>query len=355
MQCPACRYDNRAAARFCRSCGVSLAAPQQSTAAAPSVPALSPARAGRVLDTSPPKMGSPAPSAKATVRSELTSSSPQAPRRIRETPAATSPPIAPAALPRAVPTVAEARGSRFESWWLLLVIFGIALLAGTVYMATQARRTDARTSAAVGIQKAEPTPSESEIATSPVAASPPSSQQAFKESNPSAVEPANTAPAPDRPVEASRSTETPFPAPPTGSSPDSVRPALGKGMDPPQVNVERRSTPGERRVAAIPEGGASDRRPRATLSTPPSRETAPPASATTPQVTSVPEPDPTPAPAGQPWLVALRGETERCATMKFLQRIVCVEKAKFKHCNPNRWNTVADCAVHRPDTEPGTQ
>jgi hypothetical protein len=52
------------------------------------------------------------------------------------------------------------------------------------------------------------------------------------------------------------------------------------------------------------------------------------------------------APAGgQAWLIALRSKLAACEQMSFFERVACREKARWSHCAPDHWNTVAECKV----------
>ena len=45
----------------------------------------------------------------------------------------------------------------------------------------------------------------------------------------------------------------------------------------------------------------------------------------------------------QVWLAALRSDLQKCEGESVFSRPFCKEKAKFKHCRPNRWGTVDEC------------
>ena len=45
----------------------------------------------------------------------------------------------------------------------------------------------------------------------------------------------------------------------------------------------------------------------------------------------------------QVWLAALRSDLQKCEGESVFSRPFCKEKAKFKHCRPNRWGTVEEC------------
>lgn len=47
--------------------------------------------------------------------------------------------------------------------------------------------------------------------------------------------------------------------------------------------------------------------------------------------------------AGRPWLVALRTDLRKCDAESIFVQPFCREKAKFKHCDPDRWGTVTEC------------
>lgn len=58
---------------------------------------------------------------------------------------------------------------------------------------------------------------------------------------------------------------------------------------------------------------------------------------------------PPPAPGPEPqraWLTALKADLAVCDGKSFFPRIACREKARWKHCAPERWNTVPECEVN---------
>ena len=55
------------------------------------------------------------------------------------------------------------------------------------------------------------------------------------------------------------------------------------------------------------------------------------------------------APGAEPqraWLTALKADLAVCDGKSFFPRIACREKARWKHCAPERWNTVPECKVN---------
>ena len=48
-------------------------------------------------------------------------------------------------------------------------------------------------------------------------------------------------------------------------------------------------------------------------------------------------------PGGRPWLSALRTDLRKCEAESIFTQPFCREKAKFKHCDPDRWGTVTEC------------
>jgi ribosomal protein L40E len=47
--------------------------------------------------------------------------------------------------------------------------------------------------------------------------------------------------------------------------------------------------------------------------------------------------------AARPWLTALRTDLRKCEAESVFTQPFCREKAKFKHCEPDRWGTVNEC------------
>lgn len=45
----------------------------------------------------------------------------------------------------------------------------------------------------------------------------------------------------------------------------------------------------------------------------------------------------------QVWLTALRSDLRKCEGESVFTRSICREKAKYRHCRPNRWGTVEEC------------
>jgi hypothetical protein len=45
------------------------------------------------------------------------------------------------------------------------------------------------------------------------------------------------------------------------------------------------------------------------------------------------------------WQTAMQRELEICRQGNFFERVVCTEKARWKHCAPDRWNTIPECAA----------
>lgn len=43
------------------------------------------------------------------------------------------------------------------------------------------------------------------------------------------------------------------------------------------------------------------------------------------------------------WLGALRQEMDACGQHGFLRRVVCTERARWRHCAPDRWGTAGEC------------
>lgn len=87
-----------------------------------------------------------------------------------------------------------------------------------------------------------------------------------------------------------------------------------------------------------------------------SNATAP--KAATPAQSSPPAPSPapvtptTPAQPAKPsaaWLEALRSDLAACQSQGLLTRVVCQERARWRHCDPARaWGTVPECPGTRP-------
>lgn len=57
--------------------------------------------------------------------------------------------------------------------------------------------------------------------------------------------------------------------------------------------------------------------------------------------------------AAQPsWREQLRSEIEACRGLSIFKRGFCMDKAKFKHCYPDRWDSVPECAsTHAPQRD----
>jgi hypothetical protein len=74
---------------------------------------------------------------------------------------------------------------------------------------------------------------------------------------------------------------------------------------------------------------------------------APPAASPTPNVTaSIAPPAVSRAAAAViGWQTAMHRELEICRQGKIFKRVVCTEKARWKHCAPDRWNTIPECAA----------
>jgi hypothetical protein len=47
------------------------------------------------------------------------------------------------------------------------------------------------------------------------------------------------------------------------------------------------------------------------------------------------------------WQRELSAELEVCGKQGFFERLACTEKARWKYCSPNRWNTVKECALNK--------
>jgi len=45
------------------------------------------------------------------------------------------------------------------------------------------------------------------------------------------------------------------------------------------------------------------------------------------------------------WQTAMHREMDACHHESFFARVVCTEKARWKHCAPDRWNTIPECAA----------
>ncbi len=45
------------------------------------------------------------------------------------------------------------------------------------------------------------------------------------------------------------------------------------------------------------------------------------------------------------WNTEMLHEIEACRAESFLARIACVEHVRWKHCAPDRWNTIPACAA----------
>jgi hypothetical protein len=52
-----------------------------------------------------------------------------------------------------------------------------------------------------------------------------------------------------------------------------------------------------------------------------------------------------PAPAKTDWQTAMRAELDVCRKEWFLERVVCIEQVRWRHCAPNRWNTIPECVT----------
>lgn len=68
-----------------------------------------------------------------------------------------------------------------------------------------------------------------------------------------------------------------------------------------------------------------------------------PVAAASPPVSSDPE-----------WLVALRGDMDKCRKHGFFERTVCIERAKWKHCTTGAWGTLPECPGRKPQAEQRT-
>lgn len=62
-------------------------------------------------------------------------------------------------------------------------------------------------------------------------------------------------------------------------------------------------------------------------------------------VPAQPAPAPRPAPPARSWLASLKADLAACDAESFFPRIACREKARWKYCAPERWNTVPECEV----------
>lgn len=58
-----------------------------------------------------------------------------------------------------------------------------------------------------------------------------------------------------------------------------------------------------------------------------------------------PAPAPRPASPAHSWLASLKADLAACDAESFFPRIACREKARWKYCAPERWNTVPECEV----------
>ncbi len=65
----------------------------------------------------------------------------------------------------------------------------------------------------------------------------------------------------------------------------------------------------------------------------------------TPMPSDAPTQAVAPAPVKGDWQVALKVEIAACEQGNFLQKTICRERARWKYCNPDRWNAVAECAA----------
>jgi hypothetical protein len=45
------------------------------------------------------------------------------------------------------------------------------------------------------------------------------------------------------------------------------------------------------------------------------------------------------------WHDALKAQLVRCEPEPFFRRVVCREKARWKYCDPDRWNKVPECRM----------
>lgn len=54
------------------------------------------------------------------------------------------------------------------------------------------------------------------------------------------------------------------------------------------------------------------------------------------------------------WLVALRGDMDKCRKHGFFERTVCIERAKWKHCTTGAWGTLPECPGRKPQAEQRT-
>jgi hypothetical protein len=87
--------------------------------------------------------------------------------------------------------------------------------------------------------------------------------------------------------------------------------------------------------------------PSPALAPQPSTEPKPPAAATpaTPAAAKASRnatPSDKPASAQTSWRTALNADLKACSEQSVFSRIVCIEKARWKHC-PGHWGTIDDC------------
>lgn len=121
------------------------------------------------------------------------------------------------------------------------------------------------------------------------------------------------------------------------------KPAIRK---PSRTDLARKAPAAEKVTKAEAPTPKSPRRVRAPVAAetrPAQAESPPPAKV----AESAPPPPPTTQPAEPGWQVSLRAELEGCGKSAFLERLLCNERARWRHCAPNRWNSVPECAVSR--------
>lgn len=138
-----------------------------------------------------------------------------------------------------------------------------------------------------------------------------------------------------------------------------VQPANGAEVSPPATQVEgQESAAGAGQPSAAPTQRSDVAKPAATPRSAVKRDAIepnervpeplkPPASPPPQPSTqvAVPAPSELPAPTQRPsnWREALAKEVEDCGTKNIFERVVCIERAKWKHCEPDRWGKVPEC------------
>lgn len=107
------------------------------------------------------------------------------------------------------------------------------------------------------------------------------------------------------------------------------RPAPAPGGDPERDSRRRYDDPTERaEVAARSESLRDPAAKESRSRTPSEPRSAPPRSD-----------------KGGVWVVQLRRDLEKCGGQAFFKRTLCLERARWKHCWPDRWGTRPECVV----------